>query len=691
MSKGNIIMFAGIVAFLFLKEVNAQTNLLSKRISISVESIPMEQALMKLSEVGGFNFSYNSDIFRSDSLVTLKVRNKPVENALKLLFADKMRYKVVGNHIIILPNSEKKNTERTANKEYGMGAYTITGYVFDASTGLALPNATIYEVDGKIVAYSNSIGFYKIVLPSDLNLKGLTYCRYGYLDSILLIRPSKSVQIDVSLQPKQKELIKIQTRTTVLQSDLHGSSIVNWLVPNETMLNAENLKVYEKKTFQVSLLPFVGSNYTLSGTATNNLSLNILAGYSGSVDGIELGGLFNIVKNDVKGLQMAGWGNIVGNNTEGIQMAGYFNLNMGSVTGAQLAGFQNTLRGEMHGIQVSGFNNVTTQHVDGAQITGFVNVALKDVRLAQVAGFVNYGGNIGGIQASGFVNVAMGDVEMAQLTGFVNYGKNIGGLQAAGFVNYADGDVDAAQLAGFVNVCNSVTGTQLAGFVNVAYDTVEAFQGAGFVNYGGSVTGTQLAGFVNVATVENTGFQGAAFVNITQILNGVQLATVNVCDTVESGVPIGFFSFVRKGYHVVELSSDETFFANVAFKTGTARFYNIFKFGKSTANLYSYSYGLGFKRPLKGKHSLDFDFTFSTLQDNGNQTVSVGKLFKFQPWYSYRVAKYFTLAVGPSVSVYNAKIQDSESLFNNIAFHPFYTKDYSGNRLQMWAGIALGM
>ncbi len=335
--------------------VTAQTNHLNKKVTLSVSNISVGEVLILISQQGGFNFSYNADLINGDSLVSIKVKNRTVEKTLNELFNHTVRYKVVNDHIILLSNVQNKKSDQQLNKTMGTSGYTLTGYVLDANTGQTIPNATIYEVDGKISAMTNSQGFYMMILPPDRNFKGINYCRYDYLDSIVFIRMEKSMQYDMALKPRQLEIQKIQSRTTVLQHDLESRQIVTWLVPEEAMMTARNMTLPERASIQVSLLPFIGSDFKLSGTKTNNLSFNILAGYSGGVDGMELGGMVNIVQNDVKGAQMAGFGNIVGKDTRGVQLAGFFNVNNGSVTGAQMAGFQNTLNGEMHGGAVIGF------------------------------------------------------------------------------------------------------------------------------------------------------------------------------------------------------------------------------------------------------------------------------------------------------------------------------------------------
>ncbi len=194
---------------------------------------------------------------------------------------------------------------------------------------------------------------------------------------------------------------------------------------------------------QISIVP-TKLNRARKSKYRNRLSLNIIAGYTGGVEGLEVGGFTNGVKRDVHGMQFAGFGNVVGGNVQGGQVSGFFNYN----------------RGIMRGLQMAGFANVNEQ-ADAFQFAGAFNFNHRVSRGLQAAGFFNSGRYIAGVQLAGFFNLALG---------------NING-QASGFCNVAE-DVDV-QLTGFVNVAKKVSVLQV-GLVNVA-DTVSGIS-IGLVN-----------------------------------------------------------------------------------------------------------------------------------------------------------------------------------------------------------------
>ncbi|SHF08487.1 hypothetical protein SAMN05444274_103445 [Mariniphaga anaerophila] len=132
-------------------------------------------------------------------------------------------------------------------------------------------------------------------------------------------------------------------------------------------------EITKKTPGQISFVYPLGISGKSSSETAYNISLNVLAGVSGGINGAEFGGITNI--NTV--------------NMNGAQFAGINNLNLGTVRGAQFAGINNTARGE----------------VQAAQFAGIANVAAETLKGAQFAGILNYAGIFSGAQI-GVVNVA---------------------------------------------------------------------------------------------------------------------------------------------------------------------------------------------------------------------------------------------------------------------------------------------
>lgn len=191
------------------------------------------------------------------------------------------------------------------------------------------------------------------------------------------------------------------------------------------------------RPFQLSFITPLGTNGLDSWNTTNIVSINIFAGFSGGLMGIEMAGFANGLKGDMKGIQMAGFCNNTFGEAEGLEIAGFYNYNHKNVKGMQIAGFTNLALGDVEGAQISGFAN-HSQGSSTTQIAGFSNTSMGDKGGMQVAGFANFGRGDGiGGQVAGFANVNTGHIKGIQVAGFVNYAKKITGVQVAPF-NIAD-------------------------------------------------------------------------------------------------------------------------------------------------------------------------------------------------------------------------------------------------------------
>lgn len=316
----------------------------------------------------------------------------------------------------------------------------------------------------------------------------------------------------------------------------------------------------------------------------------------------------------------------------------------------------------------------------------FFNLDRGDVRWLQIAGFGNMvGGNVYGIQTAGFFNLNGGEITAVQVAGFANTNLSNGhGVQIAGFANTNLGSMNGVQVAGFSNYNNQASyGVQVAGFGNLQR---------------GNYRGSQFAGFTNIATDKISGSQISGFFNYAGRVRGTQIGLINYADSV-GGVPIGLFSIVNKGYHKVEVSADEVFPVNLAFRTGVRKFYTIltagFKPEKSLeandTSVWTFGYGVGTSRKLTRWWYLDFDLT-SQHVNKGSFTNALSLHNKAYLGFDFQLAKKFSLSTGVTFNAYltRSTFTDYPKLFS------YYTPtDYSlkikNNNIAMWFGAKVGL
>ena len=572
------------IVFLFflLSNLNADAqvvNGLEKKITISFEDTPTRLALKQLEEKCDLYFTYNPSQFDLSKKNNISFNNKSLRSILQSIISNDATFKQLGKNIIIrVPYKE------TAPKSKA----TIKGTVINAETGDKLENVTVFQVDKKRSTLSNDSSYSLHVKNKD-GYVALSFNKKNFKDTVVIVKIDQIEQTNIELQPlpiKEIDSVKVE-----------NINLVKAVTSDKQLTQSENIPNYSVSQFmQVSLIPFVSTNKRMNSHSINNVSLNIFAGYSGGLNGLEIGGFANIDRNEMKGVQVAGFTNIVGGKIEGIQAAGIANVSLDTLKGIQLSGFVNSSIGATEGIQVAGFVNSTI--------------------------------------------------------------KNSKGFQGAGTLNMAWGNFE---------------GTQLAGTMNFTRHDVKGFQGAGLFNYARDIKGTQFS-----------------VLNRARNVKGFQFGLVNISKSVK-GASIGLLSFVKEGYQSIDLTTSDVYSANLSFKTGITRFYNIISFGAvstSERNINTAGYGLGTQIPFaKNKWSFDFDNTFNfflkAVETPNGQNVNF--LFNSDLFLSRVISEHFTFRTGATFNSYT-RYNDVQ-----ISFIPSNEVESEEGITEEWFGYKMGM
>ncbi|HZY81821.1 MAG TPA: STN domain-containing protein [Cyclobacteriaceae bacterium] len=311
----------------------------------------------------------------------------------------------------------------------------------------------------------------------------------------------------------------------------------------------------------------------------------------------------------------------------------------------------------------------------------FFNFDRSDVSFLQIAGFGNIdGGNVIGAQAAGFFNLNGGETKAAQFAGFTNLNfDDFQGVQAAGLANINLASADGVKAAGMANFSSGRSvGVSVAGFTNIHH---------------GDFKGPQIAGFTNINSGRIVGSQISGFFNYGQKVHGTQIGFINVADSL-TGVPIGFLSIVRHGYHKLEVSADEVFYGNLAFRTGVKQFHNIimagYQPGKAfgSESVWSVGYGIGSAKRIFKWMDVNLDVT-SQHVNKGGFTTELSSLNKAHIGFDFRLAKGFSVYVGGTLNMYltRASYSDYPVLFGEITPKVFYDHTYNNDtNMKMWFG-----
>jgi len=420
-------------------------NLLSKNISLDVNRQRLDNVLEILSNKGDFYFSYNSKIVKKDSLISLSVRNKTVKETLAMLFNNTYEFVESGNYVIIrkAPIRMTMVTNKAAVEDK---IYSVSGYVFDEQSGVAIDEASVYEKKQLASALTNDAGFFKLKLKSSkTSTATLFISKEFYEDTSIVIEPRHNQELTITMMPVEKEedkvtvapedyLVPDSIRTAadtvskalspiVDSAKVERTGMGRFLLSTKQQVQSLNLKhFFTTRPVQVSLTPGLGSHGKMSGQVVNNFSLNVLGGYTAGTNGVEIGGVFNIDKKEVKYFQAAG----------------IFNVDGGKMTGFQVAGINNTVLDTSYGFQAAGINNLVKGKFAGFQVGGVYNHVADSVKGVQAAGVANFARRkLSGVQIAGVGNVSNKETDGVQIAGVFNYSKKLRGVQI-GLINIAD-------------------------------------------------------------------------------------------------------------------------------------------------------------------------------------------------------------------------------------------------------------
>lgn len=381
-AKKSFNYYGFVLLFCFAWNKASAQSLLDRSISITADQKKLGAILKKIGEKGNFYFSYNGRLVPQDSLISLAIKNQPISTVLKQLFKDKYTFEERKNYVIIkvaLRHLVLLNTDLTTEQN----TYSVSGIVADEQTGERLMNTSVYEKQQLASALTDEHGYFrlkfKMAVPGPITV---TASKRLYRDTTLhLLQP---VLINSRNDRSAYDRANDQTKS------VERTGLGRLFISTKQMIQSMNIPdFFASRPYQISITPGLSTHGMFSPQVVNKFSLNLVGGYTAEVDGLEIGGLFNINKRDARYLQLAGIFNLAGGNATGLQLAGAHNRALDTVRGAQLSLFTNNAGAQLSGLQLSALHNQTHQ-LKGLQI-GLVNVA--DTSHGASLGLLNIIGN----------------------------------------------------------------------------------------------------------------------------------------------------------------------------------------------------------------------------------------------------------------------------------------------------------
>jgi len=362
-----------------------------------VSGQPLGEVLHEIGEKNGFYFSYNSRSVVGDSLVSFNgFRGTLIEFLEKTLGPD-YEFKETPDYVIIRHAPRTLEVVVETEKE-SRRSFILKGYVRDSLGSRGVGDASVYDRKALVSTLSNKNGFFKLEVKRPGESIWLTVNKENYREMTMVVL--LPVEVKRRVREEKYGYYPDEADSSRLERTWFG----RFLIGSRQRIQRLNLGgFFAYSPYQVSLIPGLSTHGMFNSQVVNRGSVNLVGGYTAGVDGLEIGGVFNINQKHVRMLQMAGAFNLVGGNADGIQMAGVSNTVLGDVSGVQMGGVSNWT-GNVKGIQLAGVINVAKKS-QGLQAAGVLNRSSEETG-SQISGVINIGGKVKGIQFAGLINVA---------------------------------------------------------------------------------------------------------------------------------------------------------------------------------------------------------------------------------------------------------------------------------------------
>lgn len=376
---------------------------MQRKVDLKYANQPLKVVLADLEEQYALRFSYSPDLIPLDKRVSVSCRQTPLSVALEELCQQvPMQHRAFGSQIMLKPMP--RQTEELSQLETRKGKVEQKSPIYP-------PSKEALESRRRLT---------QVITP--IHRRPAT----------IINRPGGDDYQTLGFNPRMlPEIPKDESENELAKGD--------------------------RRLAQVSLLPYVGTNLDRSDEITNNVSVNLLWGMNGGVNGLEVGLLYNKVTNNVNGLQVAGLGSSVNGDVNGTQVAGIFNSNGGKVQGVQAAGLFNISKEGGRAVQAAGLFNISKGDFAGLQASGLFNVSK---------------GKVDGMQVSPLFNHSEGRTR-SQISCLFNQAGDIGGGQISPLLNIAD-NVDGFQV-GLINIADTVSGVPI-GLLNIVQHGYNRFE-----------------------------------------------------------------------------------------------------------------------------------------------------------------------------------------------------------------------
>ena len=166
--------------------VSAQTDALSRRVSVSVDGGTLDDAVVQIEKQTSLMFFYKTQDIDPDHRVTLHARQEPLSTVLdRLVEGTKLGWELSGNHIMLTPRKVDDQPR------------VVTGRVTDKA-GVPVIGATVIVKGTTVGASTGTDGSYTLQVPAPASGAVLLASYLGYNDAEAAVGSRTTIDITLS-------------------------------------------------------------------------------------------------------------------------------------------------------------------------------------------------------------------------------------------------------------------------------------------------------------------------------------------------------------------------------------------------------------------------------------------------------------------------------------------------------------
>jgi CarboxypepD_reg-like domain len=175
---------------LFANQICAQNSSpLDSIITFKAKNINLDEILNEIGSITGYEFSYNSDLVKTNTEIKGSFENISVRNLLKKILNDtSLECKIIDKQIVICKKNSFNQLVLLKDYQEISNSLTINGTIVDIDTKIALSYANVSVFNKSIGTVSNEHGQFVLKLPLNEIIDTIVISYIGYKNAFIPIK-----------------------------------------------------------------------------------------------------------------------------------------------------------------------------------------------------------------------------------------------------------------------------------------------------------------------------------------------------------------------------------------------------------------------------------------------------------------------------------------------------------------------